>query len=88
MTYAIFSRVSRYAPDEAIRKITLPTSSTGKVRNVIRARPGSSTIRITAVPTSVSVAENRVAMPSVTSWSSACTSFVRREMITPALLRE
>ncbi len=67
MTCAIFSRVSRYAPLEAIRKITLPTSSTGKVRKVTSARPGSSTTRMTAVPTSVSVAENSVCMPSVTS---------------------
>ena len=40
------------------------------------------------MPISVSVAEKSVAMPSVTSWSSACTSFVMREIRTPALLRE
>ena len=40
------------------------------------------------MPTSVSVDENSVTMPSVTSWSSACTSFVIREISTPALLRE
>ena len=58
------------------------------MRNVISASPGSSSSRIAAVPTSVSVEEKSVAIPSVTSWSSACTSFVSREMITPALLRE
>ena len=88
MTWAIFSRVSRYAPAEASRNATLATSRTGKVRKVISARPGSSTTRITAVPTSVSVAENSVEMPSVTSWSSAWMSFVRREISTPARLRE
>ena len=88
MTCAIFSRVSRYAPAEASRNATLATSRTGKVRKVIRARLGSSTTRITAVPTSVSVAEKSVEIPSVTSWSSAWTSFVRREIRTPARLRE
>ena len=40
------------------------------------------------MPISVSVAENSVEIPSVTSWSSAWTSFVSREISTPALLRE
>ena len=80
--------MSRYAPADASRNATLATSRTGKVRNVISASSGSSTIRITAVPMSVSVAENSVEIPSVTSWSSACTSFVSREISTPALLRE
>ena len=40
------------------------------------------------MPNSVSVAENSVEIPSVTSWSSACMSFVSREISTPALLRE
>ena len=66
----------------------LPTNRTGKVRNVTSARPGSSSTRITAVPISVSVEEKSVWMPSVTSWSSACTSLVMREIRTPVLLRE
>ena len=41
-----------------------------------------------AVPNSISVAEKSVAIPSVTSWSSACTSLVMREISTPVLLRE
>ena len=41
----------------------------------------------TAVPTSVSVFWTREVTPSVTSWSSASTSFVSRLMITPARLR-
>ena len=86
MTCAIFTRGR--APAEASRKATLATRSTGKVRNVIIASSASSRTRITAVPTSVSVAENSVEMPSVTSWSSAWTSFVIREIRTPALLRE
>ena len=40
------------------------------------------------MPISVSVEENSVEIPSVTSWSSACTSFVMREISTPVLLRE
>ena len=43
---------------------------------------------MTAVPTRVRVEENSVWMPSVTSWSSACTSLVSREISTPALFRE
>ena len=40
-----------------------------------------------AVPTRVSVFWTSVVKPSVTSWSIASTSFVRRLMITPARLR-
>ena len=39
--------------------------------------------RITTTPTSVSALENRVTMPSVTSWLSASTSLVIREISTP-----
>jgi hypothetical protein len=85
---ATFSRVARYASALMMRKATDPIPSTGKTRNVSRASCQSSTTRITAVPTSVSEDPNRVTMPSETSWSSACTSFVRREMITPAWRRE
>ena len=55
---------------------------------MVSSSPTSSSSRITAVPTSVSVEPNRVTTPSDTSWSSACTSLVRREMITPAWRRE
>jgi hypothetical protein len=85
--HAIFSRVARYASADAIRNATDPASRTGNVRNVTSASPGSSTSRITAVPRSVSDAWNSVTTLSVTSWLSASTSFVIREMITPALLR-
>ena len=40
------------------------------------------------MPISVSVDENSVWIPSVTSWLSASTSFVMREISTPVLLRE
>ena len=43
--------------------------------------------RMIAVPMSVSVLWTSVVTPSVTSWSSASTSFVSRLMITPARLR-
>jgi hypothetical protein len=39
------------------------------------------------IPTSVSVDENSVTIPSVTSWSRAWTSFVIREISTPVLRR-
>ncbi len=88
MICATFSRVARYASALMIRNATEPTPSTGKTRNVSSASCQSSTMRITAVPISVSDAPNSVTIPSETSWSSACTSFVRREMITPAWRRE
>ena len=72
----------------AILKITLPIRSSGNVRKVTSARVGSRANRITVMPSSVSVDEKSVCMPSVTSWSSACTSLVSREISTPALLRE
>ncbi len=88
MTSAIFSRVIRYAFAEASRKITLAISSTGNTAKVTSASSASRKTRIAAVPISVSEAENSVTTPSVTSWSSACTSLVMREITTPARLRE
>ncbi len=55
--------------------------------SVASASRQSSQNRITAVPTSVSVLWTSDVTPSVTSWSSASTSFVSRLMITPARLR-
>jgi hypothetical protein len=43
--------------------------------------------RITAEPSRINVFWTSVVTPSVTSWSSASTSLVRRLMITPARLR-
>ena len=71
-----------------IRNTNEAIPSTGKIRKVSSASCASSQTRITAVPTSVSVEPNSVTTPSVTSWSSACTSFVSREMIAPAWRRE
>ena len=88
MIAAIFSRVSRYASAEAIRNRIPPTNRSGSARNVSSARCQSSTIRITSTPISISPDWISVASPSETSWSSASTSFVSREMITPARLRE
>ena len=61
---------------------------TGSTRKVSSASLTSSSSRITAVPMSVSDDWNSVTTPSVTSWSSACTSLVMREMSTPARRRE
>jgi hypothetical protein len=88
VTSAIFSRVARYAPVDTIRNASDATSRIGKVTNVTSARPGCSTNRITVTPISVSDAWNSVITLSVTSWLSASTSFVIREISTPALLRE
>ena len=57
---------------------------TGKMRNVISASFTSSASRITIDPMSVSDAWKSVTTVSVTSESSASTSFVIREMSTPA----
>jgi hypothetical protein len=71
-----------------MRKAKEPIASSGKTRKVRAASSRSSTTRITAVPISVSDEPNSVTMPSETSWSSACTSLVTREMIAPAWRRE
>ena len=63
-----------------------PPRRIGKTANVTSASSRSRKSRIAAVPTSVSVAEKSVTMPSVTSWSSAWTSLVRREIRTPGLV--
>ena len=52
-----------------------------------RASWTSSRSRITTTPTRVRVLENRVTMPSVTSWFSASMSLVMREISTPGLRR-
>ena len=71
-----------------IRNANDAIPSTGKIRNVSSASSASSQNRIAAVPSSVSDEPNSVTTPSVTSWSSACTSLVSREMIAPAWRRE
>ena len=57
------------------------------MRKVTSASWTSSASRITTTPTSVSVLENSVTIPSVTRVSSACTSLVIREISTPGLRR-
>ena len=59
----------------------------GITARVASARRQSRKKRMIAVPMSVSVLWTSVVTPSVTSWSSASTSFVSRLMITPARLR-
>jgi hypothetical protein len=72
---------------EAIRKITLARAIRGNVRKVISASGTSRSSRITTTPTSVKVLENRITIPSVTSWSSAWTSLVILEISTPGRFR-
>ena len=55
--------------------------------NVTSASGTSRKSRISTTPTSVSVLENSVITPSVTSVSSACTSLVIREISTPGRRR-
>ena len=62
-------------------------SSAGITASVASASRQSRTKSRIAVPTSVSVFWTRLETPSVTSWSSASTSFVSRLMITPARFR-
>ena len=57
------------------------------MRNTTSASGTSRISRITTTLTSVSVDWNSVTIPSVTSESSAWTSFVSREISTPALRR-
>ncbi len=59
----------------------------GKTMSAASASRQSSQKRITAEPISMSEFWTRLVTPSVTSWSSASTSFVIREMIAPARLR-
>jgi hypothetical protein len=59
----------------------------GITESVARASRQSSQKRTIAEPTRSRVFWTRVVTPSVTSWSRASTSFVRRLMITPARLR-
>ena len=70
-----------------MRNRIVPTLITGITANVASASRQSSTNSRIAVPNSVSVLCTSVVTPSVTSWSSASTSFVSRLMITPARLR-
>ena len=88
VTPAIFSRVSRYAPLEVSRKTTLAHEQDGKVRNVIEREAGIEHDEDHRDAEQRQRRGEQRCMPSVTSWSSACTSLVRREISTPALLRE
>ena len=58
------------------------------VRMFLQTGPGAWEAREFPRLSIVKLDEKRVTMPSVTSWSRACTSLVSREITTPALLRE
>ncbi len=81
------SRTRRYAREERRRKTAVAIDMNGKTMSAASASRQSSQKRITAEPISISVFWTRLVTPSVTSWSSASTSFVIREMIAPARLR-
>ena len=81
------SRTARYARVERLRNIAVPTLISGTTESVASPSRQSRMKRITAVPTRVRVFWTSVVRPSVTSWSIASTSFVKRLMITPARFR-
>jgi hypothetical protein len=81
------SRTARYAREERARKRAVAIAISGITVNVARASRQSRRKRMIAVPNRKSVLWTSVVTPSVTSWSSASTSFVNRLMITPARLR-
>ena len=84
MIEPIVSRVRLKAPAEVSRNQIEAPASSGNTENVISASWGSSTIRITIEPISVSPAWKSVTTESVTRLSSASTSLVMREISTPA----
>ena len=81
------SRTLRYARPERLRKSAVATVIAGITTSVASASRQSRKKRMIVVPSSVSVFWTSDVTPSVTSWSSASTSFVSRLMITPARLR-
>ena len=81
------SRTPRYERDDFRRKIEVARMSSGITVKIPSASCHERTNRITAVPTSVSVFCTSEETPSVTSWSSASTSFVILLIRTPARLR-
>ncbi len=81
------SRTARYARPDRLRNQAVASAITGMTISAASASRQSRKNRTTAVPTSISVFWTSEVTPSVTSWSSASTSFVRRLMITPARFR-
>jgi hypothetical protein len=77
----------RYARFERLLNHAVTSPITGSTSSDASARRQSSRKSTTAVPTSRSVFWTRLVTPSVTSWSSASTSFVIRLTITPVRLR-
>ena len=77
----------RYARAEYVRKMPVAAAISGNTLHVASASRQSSVNRITAAPNSERVFETDDVRPSVTSVCSASTSFVRREIKTPARVR-
>jgi hypothetical protein len=70
-----------------VRKIAVATLMNGITISVGEREPPVEDEEQDRVPISVSVFWTTLVTPSVTSWSIASTSLVRRLMITPARLR-
>ncbi len=81
------SRTWVYARAERVRKIRVAITSSGITVTVASASFQSRKKRMIAVPISVRLLCTSVVTPSVTSWSSASTSLVRRLITTPARFR-
>ena len=81
------SRTRRYARFERTRNQAVAAAMSGRTRSVASASRQSRRKSTTAVPTRRSVFWTRLETPSVTSWSSASTSFVIRLTIAPVRLR-
>jgi hypothetical protein len=81
------SRTLRYARFERPRNQAVARAITGSTRSVARASRQSSRNRTIAVPARTSEFWTRLETPSVTSWSSASTSFVILLTMAPVRLR-
>ena len=80
-------RTLAYERADLVRNTRVPASSTGSMVRVASASRQSSTSRKTTAPIRVSRLVTRLVTPSVTSWSMASMSFVRRLTIQPVFWR-
>ena len=86
-TSPIRLRTSAYERAERVRNMSVPSSTTGMIDSVASARRQSSTKSSTAAPRIVRPFVTSEVTPSVTSWSRASMSLVRRDTIQPVRWR-
>ena len=80
-------RTRAYERAERVRNRSVPSSTIGMMASVARARRQSSTNSRTLAPTIVRPLVTSELTPSVTSWSRASMSLVRRDTIQPVRWR-